>query len=605
MMPSRFNNLFLLLNQLGCLWILVGVGLADEPPYIPAQKHVALVEQTPQSVQQVTPTNQLVDFGKVAFGNLRLLPPTGAEGIITVHFGEKLRNGRIDRQPPGSVRYAAVTVELSGQSEIIVAPPADARNTEQVSTRHPPAVLTPAAWGVVLPFRWVEIEGWPEVLQIEHLHRRAAFSKAWDDEAASFNCSDETLNDIWELCRYTMKATTFAGVFVDGDRERIPYEADTHVAQLSHYATDNDPELTRRTFDWLMKYGTWPTECAYHMVFIAHADWLHTGDAAWLEPRFAALQAKLLPERLEEDGLIHSTPKQRGKDLVDWPGGERDGYVFTEINTVVNAFHLSALQRMAVLARAIDHVAEAERLESQFEISLQSFNALLFDIDQGRYVDGVGTTHTSLHANLFPLAFGLVAEVHRPELLAWMEEQGMRCSIFVAQFLLEGLFEAGAEKYAVELMTADTNRSWRHMLASGTTLTWEAWDQTFKPNQDWNHAWGTAPANLLPRYILGARPLTPGWTSTLIRPALANLKFARGKIPTPLGAIGVEWKTGDEFELELFLPEGISALVELPVEAGEFEVLVNDQSAAAERVGASLRLSAPVHNHARLRVRSK
>ena len=43
------------------------------------------------------------------------------------------------------------------------------------------------------------------------------------------------------------------------------------------------------------------------------------------------------------------------------------------------------------------------------------------------------------------------------------------------------------------------------MVESGTTITWEAWDQKYKPNQDWNHAWGAAPANLLPRFVLGAQ----------------------------------------------------------------------------------------------------
>ncbi len=47
---------------------------------------------------------------------------------------------------------------------------------------------------------------------------RVAFGKNWNDDAASFECSDEILNQIWELCRDSNKATTFAGVYIDGDR---------------------------------------------------------------------------------------------------------------------------------------------------------------------------------------------------------------------------------------------------------------------------------------------------------------------------------------------------------------------------------------------------
>ena len=184
-----------------------------ELPARPAEGVVGLVEQGPVSVTEVAGKRVLVDFGAVAFGNLKLEVPAGtASGEITAHFGEKLKEGRVDRRPPGTVRYAVAKAAIDGGGgSILVAPAADARNTEQVSDGHPPAVLTPQDWGVVVPFRWVEIEGWPGDLKAEQFVRRAAFLKTWDDEAAAFSCSSEVLNRIWELCRYSIKATTFAG----------------------------------------------------------------------------------------------------------------------------------------------------------------------------------------------------------------------------------------------------------------------------------------------------------------------------------------------------------------------------------------------------------
>lgn len=113
-------------------------------------------------------------------------------------------------------------------------------------------------------------------------------------------------------------------------------------------------------------------------------------------------------------------------------------------------------------------------------------------------------------------------------------------------------------------MTADGDRSWKHMVESGTTITWEAWDQKYKPNQDWNHPWGAAPANLLPRYVLGVQPLTPGWASARIQPHPGDLTFARGKVPTPRGPIEVSWQKGSVFRLTLNLPKKVQARVELP-----------------------------------------
>ena len=367
-----------------------------------------LVTQAPVSISSVAPGVALVDFGRVAFGNLRLLQPAGAAGEVTVHFGEALADGRVNRTPPGSVRYSMTRVTLGGATSVVAAPPPDARNTRQ-----PAAVLTPPDWGVVTPFRWVEIEGWPGELRPEHLRRQAAFAATWDDGAATFASSDELLDRIWELCRYSIKATTFAGVYVDGDRERIPYEADAYLNQLSHYATDRDVQMARDTFDHLMAHPTWPTEWAFHMIFIAHADWMHTGDTEWLAARYEALKPKLLRDRARADGLLASSEAQRTKeDIVDWPAGERDGYVFTPVNTVVNAFHLRALALMADLAAALGREAEAAEYRSRERSSRSAFQRALFDPARGLYRDGEGTDHVSAHANLFPLAFGLVPAAH-------------------------------------------------------------------------------------------------------------------------------------------------------------------------------------------------
>jgi hypothetical protein len=160
----------------------------------------------------------------------------------------------------------------------------------------------------------------------------------------------------------------------------------------------------------------------------------------------------------------------------------------------------------------------------------------------------------------------------------------MACSVYAAQYLLEALFENGGSDAVLALMTAPTDRSWAHMLESGTTITWEAWDQKFKPNQDWNHAWGAAPANLLPRFVLGVQPLTPGWGRARVRPHPGSLTRAEGKVPTPRGPVFVSWTRGTGFRLELRLPAGVTARVELPASERSQSVLVGGKPARARRV---------------------
>jgi hypothetical protein len=554
-----------------------------------------LVSQEPVAIKTLDDGTILVDFGKVAFGNIELLSIASPQ-LLTIHFGEASKDGRIHRRPGGTIRYAQTKVTAQGEVTR-VAPAADRRNTTL-----PAAILTPKEWGVVLPFRWIEIEGWQGKFSPSSIRRRAAFAKTWQDDAAHFRSSDATLDQIWELCRYSIKATTFAGVYVDGDRERIPYEADAFLNQLSHYACDPDPQMARDTFDHLMKQPTWPSEWAPHLIFMVHADWMFTGDREWMSARYESLKKKTLEERARADGLLVSNDRQiRRDDIVDWPAGERDGYVFTPVNTVVNAFHLRAIQLMAEMADSTDHQADAVRYRAQYQKAYESFQSKLFDPSTGLYTDGESTKHSSLHANLFPLAFGLVPQARKARVIDFLRQRGMKCSVYAAQYLLEGLFEHHQATAAYELITAAGDRSWKHMLQSGTTITWEAWDNRYKPNQDWNHAWGAAPANLLPRYLAGVRPLAPGWTKTLIQPQPAHLTKLSSQVPTPHGPIRVDWqKSTNTWQLDL--PKNIDAQVELPAREKQ-QVYRDGQRLDAEFRDGRLFLKLPISGRASLNVR--
>lgn len=80
----------------------------------------------------------------------------------------------------------------------------------------------------VMPFRYVEIENAPEWFNASNL-TRSTWTVPFDDDASSFHSSSEELNAVWNLCKHSIKATTFLGLYVDGDRERKPYEADALI----------------------------------------------------------------------------------------------------------------------------------------------------------------------------------------------------------------------------------------------------------------------------------------------------------------------------------------------------------------------------------------
>src|SRR5205814_6290826 len=126
----------------------------------------------------------------------------------------------------------------------------------------------------------------------------------------------------------------------------------------------------------------------------------------------------------------------------------------------------------------------------------------------------------------------------------FVKSRGMACSVYGAQYLLEALYEAGEAGHALALMTARTDRSWTHMARDvGTTMTLEAWDNRYKPNQDWNHAWGAAPANILPRKLMGVEPEEAGFRKVRIRPRPGSLEWARLDLPTIRGPVHVDFRS--------------------------------------------------------------
>jgi len=568
-LPGRRFAAGILGKRVCALFTIGGLLIASTGAVPPKVEEAVPLETTlvaPVSVQQ-RESVLFADFGRDAYGNLQIdlaTAPKRSE-IVGIRLGEKLaQDGAIDRHPPGSVNYRELTLPLVPE-----------RTHYRLKIPSKPfhlgaaSVKMPAYIGEVTPFRYVEIESAEITLEGERL-RQCRVHAPFDEEAATFESSDPTLNAVWDLCHYTMEGTSAFGVYIDGERERISYEADAYINQLSHYACDLDPRVARATFHRLMAKPTWPTEWSFHMPMIAAEDYRATGDAALAGESWDALKAKLLRDRARSDGLL------RANAIVDWPSPERDDYnegkpapgdpkqVGPEINTVANAFYYHALREMAMLARALDKKGDAMELDMEAGQVYQSFNRVFWDTARAVYRDGEGAMHASLHANMFPLAFGLVPAERVNSVANFVQSRGMACSVYGAQYLLDALFAAHRGDAAVALMTDRGKRSWWHMIELGSTMTLEAWDAEYKPNLTWNHAWGAAPANLISRYILGVRPLQPGYSEILIAPQLGALAWVRGKVPTARGPVVIEAKAEKAYTLDVIIPSSAKARIQVP-----------------------------------------
>lgn len=607
---------------------------------------LATEEIAPGKVVRNADGNYFADFGKAAFAYLRItLDSPTAGGTMTITIGENAEDQHV-KGARGSVVVYSETVTLKKGRHDYVVP------TEKGRGRMPPGVA-------VKPFRYAEIAKSPVAVKPEML-TQVAWHYPFDEDASAFDSSNKVLNDVWDFCKYSIKATSFCGVYIDGERQRDTLHGDALVNQLCHYCVDREYSMPRYSHEVLTMSQHWATEWMLCSPLMAWYDYMYTGNDESIRRYYDVLKLKTLHQLARPDGLIgpclhpqiasawgvaeilqkvcgmpdrneriaflkekivelegaekwksdkmahlewarrrlafergeyekgpYADPRKviewMGKptllDIIDHPRSQEDKYERGAVCAVPNAMHYGTLVAMADIATALDRKADVDFFKRRAALVKKSINEKLFDEKRGVYVDSEGTDHASLHANMFPLAFNVVPPKRVRSVVEYVKSRGMACSVYGAQYLLEGLYNAGAGEHALRLMNSTDTRSWAHMIYDvGSTISMEAWDARFKGNLDWNHPWGAVPANIIPRYLLGVRPLTPGFGRILVEPSPGSLSSARGVVPTIRGPVRVAFDNhpGRPFRLDLEIPANTTARVALPASEGATDLVEFD-----------------------------
>jgi alpha-L-rhamnosidase len=509
----------------------------------------------PASVTRVAPGQWLVDLGKEIAGGLHVRVRGTRGDTITVQLGEQADGTTVVYRLLAGNTYSEVWTLRDGWQDI----------------EH---------WGY-RGLRWARLTTSDTSLDLSDAVQGVALHMEWHEEDSAFDCSDAALARVWEFARYSVKATSLDVYQDTPTRERDPYEGDALVDQRSQYAVQRTYSLARYSDSWLCRRPTWPAE--YHLMSVLSAweDYLATGDPDHFGRDYSYYVAKNFDADLGADGLVRKAPgasSQYNADLVDWPVTERDGYVFTDVNTVINSFQYAAYATLSRVAGVLGVAADESKYAGLAQRVRSAINTVLLPAGAGAYVDGEGTAHSALHATFYPVALGVPDAADLPALGAFLAAGGMACSVYAAQFLLEALFAAGQPDAAHALLTATGLSSWLHMMDDlDATITMEAWDPSIKPNTTFSHAWGTAPANVVMRQVLGVQVTAPGAASLLIRPQPGPLTWMTGTVPTIRGPVRVRLDRRGHLTATVVLPPNTTAEIVLDttalgVDAGSLRV---------------------------------
>jgi len=426
----------------------------------------------------------------------------------------------------------------------------------------------------------------------------------WDIQGA-FNSSDTRLNQIWEMCAYTLRLCS-EDTFTDCPTwEQAFWVGDAcYTDVILHQVVHGDPRLTRRCLllvaDSLQRVpignkivpGDWENDKLPNWAFLwamgCGEYYQMTGDTAFAEAVYPALakQNQVIETGRNAAGILDL---QGYWHLLDWAKiPDAPQYTLTHESCLA----VAALRATAVLGRVAGQPG-ADHWDQLADELTVAVNAACWQPEKQAYADlwvngpaGNTSQPTNIAAVLTGVATAERAAAVLPHLLYAPDDWVTSGSAWMTAWACVLLAQRGQMTPVL-----DTIRDrWGVMLDNGSDTTWEIY-AGFEVmhewwSRSWCHAWSAYGGYVLSAYVLGVRPLEPGYARALIEPQLGDLQWVQGRVPTPHGAVEVraEQAALTGLRVQVTLPAGVVGEVRVP--ARETPPVVTGSPAEVKRDGA-------------------
>lgn len=400
---------------------------------------------------------------------------------------------------------------------------------------------------------------------VEILSVKGAFEYRDIPYIGEFHCSDKRLEDIWNVGAYTVHLNMQDYLWDGVKRDRMVWIGDMHPEMLTVLSVFGGNGCVTKSMDLvkdITPYTEWMNgHLSYSMWWVSlQRDWFfHTGDMAYLEKNkdylFNLLERTVL--LIDESGGF----KYNSRMFLDW-SSENTPYAETGVISTVAL----ALKNGAELARILGNEALAEKCINAF----------------GR----IDRSKLEYQGNKQVAALVAVSGLETAEMInknVLSKEPLCGLSTFLGGYVLKARAEAGDITGALDVI----RKYWGAMLDLGATAFWEDFDLNWIENatridepvpegkkdihgdngrfcykqfrHSLCHGWASSPTWFLSEYVLGVRVMEPGCRKLLIKPCLADLDYAKGKYPTPFGAVTIEHIKDNEGKIKtnVIAPEGV------------------------------------------------
>ncbi len=535
----------------------------------------------------------IIDFGQVLVGVVRLTATGEAGTEIKLEHSEVLdTEGNFINNISGYNR---------DQTDYFILAGTGAETFEPAFTFH--------------GFRYVRVSGFPGELKAEDV--KAVVLGSDLEETGYFECSDERLTQLQSNIRWSQRGNMLSIPTDCPQRERAGWTGDILVyGKTAGFNQDVKQFLNK----WLnnMKIeqfedGLIPVVIPYPLAYNAmqkeafgtdtSAGWgdaavivpwtLYqlSGDKRMLEDHFDMIKkwmdyveadaADHLPE-LEE--TISEERKERQKYLWntgfhfgDWcypscknEKGETDMFrsAYTTKEHVATAMYAHSADVMSQICRELGK----EDLSRYYAELNQNIRKAFSD----EYVREDGSIENAVQgiyilAIAMKMADGVKLERMAEYLAGMIRDNGYKLDtgFLSIEYLMDVLCEYGYKDIAKKVLYQEGCPSWLYEVKQGATTIWETWNaitEDGRPTDNsYNHYVFGCIGDWMYRNLLGLHMTEPGYRKVLIRPDFSfDLTWAKGAYKSIYGLIAIEWKkSGSHVELEVQLPPGTSAVIEI------------------------------------------
>jgi len=335
----------------------------------------------------------------------------------------------------------------------------------------------------------------------------------------------------------------------------------------------------------------------YSMYFVLglYDHLMFSGDRAFSSSMWSAVQRQLAwnATRLDSRGLFIT----RNGDGADWDfyDAEKVGAI-----TAYNVIYYRTLMAAASIGDAIGQTSAAVGYRMRADSLRNAINAYMYDGARGVYRISDTVPAIAQDANVLAVLAGIPPAAEVPRILAaiktalWTTPYGPMpfdnstvwapiISTFISGYEAQARYLANDSVNAEQLIRTVFGRLANPLNFQYTGTMWENVKADGTPGLDQSvlqsngikgpgktslaHAWATGPVTALSGYVLGVRPVSPGFDNWLVQPHPGTLSWAVGRVPTPHGALSVKWggQRQSSFSMEVITPTATTGTIAVPI----------------------------------------